>query len=287
MPTLIGLKPRGFFIPYRYAGDLPPRDRENAYPEVEHLLTRHRANFEDVLREVDRHASALRAFHGQPAGTPRWDQDWFPRLDGAAAYALVRSRKPRRIVEIGSGHSTRFLARAAQDEGLDCAITAVDPAPRATLAALAGVTHVPLTLQELLTSGGTEPGNGEGSLSCLEELAPGDILFVDSSHILMPGSDVDLIVNSVLPRLPAGILVHVHDVFLPDDYPSSWTWRGYNEQSVVASLLTTGAYNVLFASRYVSTRMSEAVGETALAALPLLPGAFESSLWLVKLAGPQ
>lgn len=287
MPTLIGLKPRGFFIPYRYAGDLPPRDPRNAYPQMEPLLTPHEADFEGVLHEVDRYANILQGFRGQPAGTPRWDQDWFPRLDGAAAYAIVRSRKPRRIVEIGSGHSTRFLARAAQDEALDCTITAVDPTPRATLAALAGVTHVPLTLQELLLSRGTEPGDGEGRRSCLEALAPGDILFVDSSHILMPGSDVDLIVNSVLPRLPAGILVHVHDVFLPDDYPPSWTWRGYNEQSVVASLLTTGAYDVLFASRYVSTRMSKAVGETVLAALPLLPGAFESSLWLMKRAGPQ
>ena len=64
----------------------------------------------------------------------RWDQDWFPRLDAAIAYSLVRERKPRRIVEVGSGHSTRFLAEAIADGGLATELTAIDPAPRADIA---------------------------------------------------------------------------------------------------------------------------------------------------------
>ena len=68
-------------------------------------------------------------------------------------------------------------------------------------------------------------------------LKAGDVLFIDSSHILMPGSDVDILLNRVLPRLPAGVLVHIHDIFLPFDYPAIWGWRNYNEQQGVVPLL--------------------------------------------------
>ncbi|MFX7914564.1 class I SAM-dependent methyltransferase, partial [Acinetobacter baumannii] len=78
-------------------------------------------------------------------------------------------------------------------------------------------------------------------------LAAGDVLFIDSSHVLMPGSDVDLLFNQVLPRLKPGVLVHIHDIFLPDDYPASWGWRGYNEQQGVACLLQ-GGWRLLWAS---------------------------------------
>jgi hypothetical protein len=75
------------------------------------------------------------------------------------------------------------------------------------------------------------------------------------------------------------VLIHLHDIFLPDDYPASWGWRGYNEQLGVAALLD-GRWETLFASRYVATRMSDRVKDSVVARLPLLPGAFETSLWL-------
>ena len=99
----------------------------------------------------------------------------------------------------------------------------------------------------------------------------------------MPGSDVDLILNRVLPILPAGALIHLHDIFLPDGYPPAWSWRGYNEQSAVAPLLTSGGYRLLWSSRYVATRMASEVRAAGLGALALLPGAHEASLWLEKL----
>jgi hypothetical protein len=111
------------------------------------------------------------------------------------------------------------------------------------------------------------------------DLAPGDVLFVDSSHVAMPGSDVDLVVNRILPTLPAGVRVHVHDVFLPDPYPESWSWRGYNEQNVIAPLLSAGRLVPIFSSHWARTRMSSALG--AATALPLRSGAIESSLWTV------
>jgi hypothetical protein len=114
------------------------------------------------------------------------------------------------------------------------------------------------------------------------DLAPGDFLFVDSSHILMPGSDVDIILNRVWPALPAGVIVHVHDIFLPDGYPAEWAWRGYNEQLGVAALISAHAADILFASHYALTHMPAELGSTVVSRLPLMDGAVESSLWLVK-----
>jgi hypothetical protein len=113
-------------------------------------------------------------------------------------------------------------------------------------------------------------------------LAPGDVVFIDSSHILMPGTDVDLLFNGVLPALPRGVHVHVHDVYLPDGYPADWAWRGYNEQNAVAALLAGGGYRLRWSSRYVATRMASAVAGSGLDRLPLPPGARETSLWLIK-----
>jgi hypothetical protein len=113
-------------------------------------------------------------------------------------------------------------------------------------------------------------------------LAPGDVVSIDSSHILMPGTDVDILLNRVLPALPAGVQVHIHDVFLPDDYPSAWSWRGYNEQLGVAALVHGGGWRILWSSRYVTTRMAAALDGTVVARLPLAVEAYEASLWIER-----
>jgi hypothetical protein len=105
---------------------------------------------------------------------------------------------------------------------------------------------------------------------------------IDSSHLLMPGTDVDLLFSALLPRAPAGTVIHVHDVFLPDDYPAEWRWRGYGEQLAVAAWLGAGAVRPLFASHYVKTRMFPVFQRSAAARLPLFRGAVENSLWLEK-----
>jgi hypothetical protein len=103
----------------------------------------------------------------------------------------------------------------------------------------------------------------------------------------MPGSDVDFLVNRVLPDLPAGALVHFHDIFLPDAYPADWAWRGYGEQLAVAPLIAGGAWRILFSSRYAATRLSDDVASSAAGALPLVDGALESSLWLERAASAR
>jgi hypothetical protein len=263
LATLLGLRPQGFFIPHRHADRVVP----GGYPALESRFATRSEAFLDLLAEIEAWGPDLLAMRG-PAPAPRLDQDWFPTLDAAAAYAIVRRTRPRRIVEVGSGHSTRFLARAVADGGLATRLTCIDPAPRASLVDLA-VEWLPLLVQDA-------PQN------CFTELRAGDILFIDSSHVLVPGSDVDWLLNQVLPVLAPGTMVHVHDIFLPDPYPESWAWRGYNEQSAIAAMLQGEAYELLFASHYMVSRQGERLARAVLAALPGLASAFASSLWLQK-----
>ena len=222
------------------------------------------------LEAIEGLACALEAIGGNLPPAPRWNQDWFPRLDGAAAYAMVRRHRPARIVEVGSGHSTRFMARAVADGALDTRITAIDPRPRATLEGL------PI---ELLRT----PVQAAGRAP-FAALRAGDFLFVDSSHKRHPGSDVEFIFEQVLPALPAGVFVHFHDIFLPGGYPEPWAWRRYNEQDSVATLIAGGEYAPEFSSAWIASNRPEWIAKGVLARLPLVPGAFESSLWLRRLA---
>src|SRR5262249_18718697 len=151
----------------------------------------------------------------------------------AVAYAMVRDGPPRSIVEVGSGHSTRFLARAVADGGLATRITAIDPEPRARLDGL----EVELLAQPVQ----------QVDEKYFKNL---DVLFVDSSHQLKQGSDVEFIFGKVIPPLPAGARVHFHDIFLPDQYPAHWAWRRYNEQAAVAALLQ-GGYACEFSSHWI------------------------------------
>jgi hypothetical protein len=268
--TVIGFARRGYFIPYRYAADLPTPGTNSPYAALEQKFDRYRPEISSLIGEIDTLAPRLEAIHGGPGQQPRWDQGWFPRLDAAAAYAMVNHLRPARIIEVGSGHSTRFMVRAIRDGGLETRFTSIDPAPRATTDAL-NIDHIQCKAHE------ADP-------AVFATLQPGDILFIDSSHILMPGTDVDFILNRIWPQLAAGVVIHFHDIFLPDDYPPAWTWRGYNEQLGVAPLISGDAVDILFASHYAVSRMSEQIAGTVIERLPLVDGAVESSLWLRKRA---
>ncbi|MFZ1415172.1 MAG: class I SAM-dependent methyltransferase [Defluviicoccus sp.] len=268
--TLFGFR-RGFFIPCRFAAEGTAAGDRCPYPSLAPLFAAGRSRFEAWIARIDGYADALQALGGPPPG-PRWDQDWFPRLDAAIAYAVVRTLRPARLVEVGAGHSTRFFIRAAADAGYPLALTAIDPAPRAEL----GTAGVRL-LQKSVQDAGEAP---------FAPLGPGDVLSIDSSHVLMPGSDVDMLLNRVLPLLPAGAIVHVHDIFLPDPYPAAWAWRGYNEQQGVAALLQGSAWRILWASHFVRTACADLLADSILNRLPLMPGAHEASLWLEKRSLP-
>ena len=221
------------------------------------------------LRSSEAHLDRLLTIGHEPPPAPRFAQDWFPRLDAAMAYAMVRELRPARIVEIGSGHSTRFLARAVVDGELATGITAIDPAPRATLDGL------PIRVMR-----GTVQAGGHGRLPSaaprrhpVHQFEP----HPDAGHRRrFPAS------TSVLPRCRPALYVHIHDVFLPDGYPAEWAWRGYNEQNVAASLLCRRRLRVRgprATPRRGWRRMSRAAVSTGCRSCR---GAHETSLWLVK-----
>ncbi|WP_202913004.1 class I SAM-dependent methyltransferase [Acuticoccus sediminis] len=263
LQTVLGIRQKGYFIPMRHAVDAVPSARRpfealrSAFTAAEPAIAAH-------LDAIEAHRTGLEPLAGPPP-EPRFDQIWCPRLDAAALYALVRTARPERIVEVGSGHSTRFLWRAVRDEGLGTRLTAIDPQPRADLAGL------PIELIRKVVQA-VDPAP-------FHALRAGDVLFVDSSHVLMPGTDVDLVLNHILPTLPAGVLVAFHDIFLPAPYPDAWPFTSYNEQNAIAPLLQ-GRAEIVWASAYAVAEMGERLARTWIGRQPLKDGARESLIVL-------
>jgi hypothetical protein len=131
--------------------------------------------------------------------------------------------RPRLIAEIGSGNSTKFFRHSIRYNGLSTRLVCVDPAPRAEISAIADEIHYE-TVQR------TNP-------DVFSAMGPGDILFFDGSHLVVQGSDTQYVFLEILPRLPKGVLVHVHDVNLPYEYRSFYDSRLYGEQYLLAALL--------------------------------------------------
>lgn len=171
----------------------------------------------------------------------RPDNPFFGLVDAAVAFALVREQRPSRIVEVGSGHSTRVLRVALEASGSRGTLVAIDPEPRIEVAAWVDE-HLPRRVEE------TDP-------AFFAELPSDAVLFVDSSHRCGTGSDVNFLFLEALPRLSPGVLVHVHDVYLPEDYPPSWNLdRGflYSEQYLLQALLAfSRGFEVVWPGRWV------------------------------------
>ncbi|HKB30064.1 MAG TPA: class I SAM-dependent methyltransferase [Streptosporangiaceae bacterium] len=196
------------------------------HPEIAALLGRNRARYAERLEGFLAHSSWLAAIplrdHKEGSG-PYWDNGWLPPLDALALYGFLAETNPRRFVEIGSGNSTKFARRAIDDHSLRTHITSIDPVPRAHIDALCDLTvRSPLEQTDLDVFSGLDAG---------------DIVFFDGSHRVFMGSDVTVFFFEVLPRLRPGVLVHIHDIMLPRDYPPGWRWRYYSEQYLLAAFL--------------------------------------------------
>lgn len=171
---------------------------------------------------------------------------FYQTVDAELLHCMVREHSPRRIVEVGSGNSTLIISAALRMNRSDGApnthYTIIDPFPGARV-----TTAVPEITRII-----GEPVE-RVPLSIFEELGDGDILFIDSSHILRTGGDVWYAFNEILPRLAAGVFVHVHDIFLPNEYPREWVvGRQYfwTEQYLLQAFLTFNReFEVIWAGR--------------------------------------
>ena len=148
------------------------------------------------------------------------------------------------MIEIGSGYSTLIASQAARanaTDGHSTQITAIEPNPREFLVNLAGD-------RWQLTRSRVE----DVPLSVFDELAANDILFIDSSHVVRIGGDVVYEFLEIIPRLPPGVIVHIHDIFLPFEYPRDWVMqrrRFWTEQYLLQALLTCNSeFKVLVAN---------------------------------------
>lgn len=174
----------------------------------------------------------------------------FSEPDARALFALLRHWRPRRMVEIGSGYST-LLAADVNRRFLDGTMhfIAIEPYPREFLHGLDGL-HA-LRVERVQDT----------PASLFAELARGDVLFIDSSHVLKTGSDLVHLLTRVLPELASGVRIHVHDVFLPDDYPAAWVIdenRSWNEQYALQAMLANNPrYRVLYGTQYALTRLAD------------------------------
>jgi hypothetical protein len=155
--------------------------------------------------------------------TPTWNNGFLPGLDLVMLYAMVTKCKPATYLEIGSGNSTKVAFRAKKDMQINTQLISVDPAPRAEIDAM--VDQVIRKPFEQL------------DLKIFEDLKPGDIVFVDNSHRIFPNSDAMVFFMEVLPLLPPGVMVHLHDIYLPYDYPEFMCNRAYSEQYGLAAFL--------------------------------------------------
>jgi hypothetical protein len=267
--TVFGIRKLGYFIPYRYAGQVNVKNSTNPWL-LEWFSKLSNSVFLETLKSIQPYTADLKriAYKNNKFEDPRWGQDWFPGLDAVIAYGLVRVVKPATIIEVGSGHSTRFLVRAINDEKIKSNVVCIDPQPRAALHGL-DINFIKLPIQQL-------------DLKGLPALQKGDILFIDSSHICVPGSDVDLIVNRILPGLPSGVFIHFHDIFLPDPYPEKWGWREYNEQLIISALLAGKKFNPIFSSYFIRNYAPQHLRELGFDWIRVPPGSTECSLWLEK-----
>lgn len=194
--------------------------------------------------------------------------------DAILLACLLIDLRPRRLVEFGSGYSScvtldvndRFL-----DGSMDC--TFIDPYPE-LLQSLhggmgAGCRVVKSMAQDI-------------DLAIIDALEPGDVLFIDSTHVVKTGSDVHFHLFTVLPRVKPGVYIHFHDIFYPFEYPEAWLFqenRSWNElYALHALLMDNPKYEIVLFNDYLGREQAACMA----AAMPLFMRNPGGGLWLLK-----
>ena len=196
------------------------------HPQIAAKLNEQREEFSALLRRFSECRAIFESVpeSGDPLTTdPYWQNDYLVYLDAAALAAMLVFKSPLRYFEIGSGNSTKFARHTIKCAGLPTQIISMDPQPRAQIDAICDV-----TIRERLE---------DCDLSVFDQLAAGDILFFDGSHRAFTNSDVTVFFLELMPRLKPGVIVQIHDIFLPWDYPPGWKRRMYSEQYILAAML--------------------------------------------------
>ena len=199
----------------------------------------------------------------------------FESVDAEVLYCMIRYFKPSKVIEIGSGFSTLLIAQASQynrKEGKDLDLIVIDPYPRNMIENLPEISSViKKRVQEI-------------DFAFFQQLCSGDILFIDSSHVVKTGADVNYMYLEVLPRLKEGVIIHTHDIFIPMEYPEDWVLREHRfwtEQYLLqAFLIHNSAFKILWGGHYMHINYPKELKSTfpSYDSKNTIPG----SLWIRK-----
>lgn len=200
-----------------------------AHPQIAAGLQTNNASYAGLLDEFQAlmplfEAVAATGLDDEP--TPNWSNGWFENLDAIALMGMIAHSRPARYFEIGSGNSTRFARHVINALNLDTTLTSLDPNPRVGIDRLCDK-----VIRKRLE---------DCDLSIFDPLEAGDILFFDGSHRAFTNSDVTVFFLEVMQRLKPGVVMHIHDIFLPWDYLPEWRKRMYSEQYMLAAMLLCG-----------------------------------------------
>lgn len=222
----------------RYGHGIPP------HPALYSLINKNRDLYRELLNKIHQykeHIVEIKDISDETDITkPAWNNEFLPGLDMVSIYLMLAEFKPGRYIEVGSGHSTRVALKAITELGLKTEIVSIDPQPRSGVEDLAGkIIKKPLEDVELNIPG---------------ILGKNDILFIDGSHRIMPNSDCMVFFMEILPELKNGVIVHLHDIYLPYDYPQFMCDRFYSEQYGLAAYLLAnpGKFETLLPNWFIS-----------------------------------
>jgi hypothetical protein len=215
--------------PFHYP--IQPRSRygygKPAHPKLLEILARNGERYREHLMNLLSYGEYFKEIPISSPGNndlgPFWNNGWMPGIDALTICGFLAAKKPRIYLEVGSGNSTKFARWAVEKFRLPTKIISIDPMPRAEIDALCDQIY-----RERLE---------EADLKIFDRLGAGDLLFVDNSHQTWMNSDVTVTFLDVIPYLKSGVLVGLHDIFLPDDYPPQWVNNYYSEQYVLAAYL--------------------------------------------------
>ncbi|WP_074736382.1 class I SAM-dependent methyltransferase [Ruegeria halocynthiae] len=218
-----------------------------------------------LAKEYASHADALAALKDPASNQTGYETNngYYDSPDADALYLMIRRFQPKRVIEVGCGNSTRVTRQAIIDGGLQTTITAIDPYPRADIA------HVVDQFEQKRLE--------EVDPALFDQLEAGDVLFIDSSHVVRMSNDVAHLFCRIIPALKPGVVIHVHDVFLPYEYPKRFFYDcpGWGEQYMLHTLLQSDFYSMLWPGYYLQQSRPD-----AMEALPFLKDGRAQSIWV-------
>jgi len=217
--------------------------KHNSNPFLHEIFSIDHEKYKTQLAHFLKYQNEIQTITTERKGnvSPYWNNGFLPGLDIISLYGIIREQQPKRYVEIGSGHSTKVVYKAIQEGNLNTEIISIDPYPRSEIDHLSD--HI--IRKPVETIDYDDP--------IFTALTDGDVLFIDSSHRLLPNSDCAFIYNELLPSLPSGVIIHIHDIYLPYDYPQFMCDRWYNENQVLATFFLSNPeyFEVLLPCFYV------------------------------------